>query len=109
MDEVKYEETTKSKIKTHPAERTNVITNTFFCWLLPYFVKGFKKELTEDDMYGPLKEHEARSLGDRLEEAWNYEVAHKSNPSLWMAVIRVFRVELVLYAILFAFRELVVK
>ncbi|KAJ8954552.1 hypothetical protein NQ318_000786, partial [Aromia moschata] len=58
-------------------------------WLLPYFVKGFNRQLTEEDMYGALKDHEAKRLGDKLEEAWRYEVEHKRNPSLWKAIIKV--------------------
>ncbi|KAJ8929220.1 hypothetical protein NQ314_018099 [Rhamnusium bicolor] len=108
MEEEKYPEAHGTK-RRHPFERANIITNVFFCWLLPYFVKGFKRDLTEDDMYGPLKSHEANMLGDKLEKAWNYEVTHKKKPSLWFALIKVFRVELVLFAIFFMFIELVVK
>ncbi|KAJ8983674.1 hypothetical protein NQ317_003462 [Molorchus minor] len=104
MEETQYFDSNQLNGKDHPKERANIITKAFFCWFLPLF-----KELNEDDMYGTLKEHEASSLGDRLEQAWNYEVAHKKNPSLGMAIAKIFRVQLVLQAIFFTFRELVVK
>lgn len=72
-------------------------------------MKGFRKELTEDDMYGTLKPHDSGMLGDRLQKAWDREVATKKDPSLWIAMARVFGVEFLLYASYFGFIEFVVK
>lgn len=68
-----------------------------------------KRELNEDDMYGALKTHESKRLGDKLEVAWNYEIENKKNPSLWRAVLKVFYKELLLYGIFNFFLEFVVR
>ncbi|KAJ8929217.1 hypothetical protein NQ314_018096 [Rhamnusium bicolor] len=98
MEEIRYSEANKIK-KRHPIERANILSHIFFCWLLPYFVKGFKRELNEDDMYETLEKDESKRLGDKLEAAWNYQVAHKKNPSLWMALLKIFRREIILSAV----------
>ncbi|KAJ8983670.1 hypothetical protein NQ317_003457 [Molorchus minor] len=114
MDELKYSEANRTK-KKHPIERANFLSHLCFCviiiisWLLPYFVKGYKRDLTEDDMYAPLKSHESKRLGDRLESEWNYQLAHKKNPSLLLAIAKVFGVELIIYGIFNIFIELVVR
>lgn len=96
--------------------KSNAIVNhtfsfeTFlFSWLMPYFVEGFKRELNEDDMYGPLKTHEAIRLGDKLEEAWNQQLRNKKDPSLWKAILKVFSKDLILYGIFYLFLEFVVR
>lgn len=127
MDEIRNIDVTKPK-KKHPIERANIFSLAFFwyacqyihlhsvddnhsfsSWLIPYFKKGFKRELNEDDMYGPLKTHESKRLGDKLEIAWNYEIANKKDPSLWRAVLKVFSKELVLYGIFNFFIEFIVR
>lgn len=60
-------------------------------------------------MYGNLKSHESSMLGDKLQESWNHEVANKKNPSLWLAIIRVFGFELFLNAVFLVVIEFIVK
>ncbi|KAJ8954555.1 hypothetical protein NQ318_000789 [Aromia moschata] len=108
MDESKYSNTNQIK-KSHPVERANFISKLFFCWLLPYFVKGYKRDLTEDDLYAPVKDHDSRMLGDKLEKEWNYQVAHKRDPSLLIAIAKVFRRELILSGLFNFFIELIVR
>ncbi|KAG5889084.1 hypothetical protein JTB14_004928 [Gonioctena quinquepunctata] len=74
----------------NPADRKCVLKRIFFCWLLPYFVMGFKRELTEDDMYQNRKKHDSVELGDRLEAAWRYQVKHKKKPSFFKALCSMF-------------------
>ena len=78
-------------------------------WALPLFVKGFKKDLVEDDLWGTLKAHESKLLGDRLERAWLKEENSRRTPSLWRALIRVFGKECALYGLFLAVIELVIK
>ncbi|KAJ8929216.1 hypothetical protein NQ314_018095 [Rhamnusium bicolor] len=108
MEEIRYSKTNETK-KRHPIDRANIISRLFFCWLLPYFAKGFKRELNEDDMYHAIRKDESKRLGDKLEAAWNYQITHKKNPSLWRALIRVFRRDLFLSAIFNIFSELIVR
>ncbi|XP_018565536.1 probable multidrug resistance-associated protein lethal(2)03659 [Anoplophora glabripennis] len=60
-------------------------------------------------MYGALKSYEAIPLGDKLESAWNYEISNKKEPSLWRAILKVFKKEIFLYGIYNCFIELVVR
>ncbi|RZB39421.1 ABC membrane domain containing protein, partial [Asbolus verrucosus] len=39
-----------------------------FSWELSILIKGYKKDLTEDDLYAPLKQHKAKKIGDKAEE-----------------------------------------
>ncbi|KAJ8918454.1 hypothetical protein NQ315_008151 [Exocentrus adspersus] len=108
MDEVRTWEAKKPK-KKHPIARANIISRAFFCYMLPLFAKGLKNELNENDMYGPLKSHVSTDLGDRLEKAWNYEISHRKNPSLWIALLKVFGKELALYGIFNFFIEFCIR
>ncbi|KAJ8983678.1 hypothetical protein NQ317_003466 [Molorchus minor] len=108
MDGLKNSETNKQK-KKHPYEKSNACTNIFFCWMLPLFVKGFKKELNEDDMYGAMEAHESNKLGSKLEASWSYEIAHKKNPSLWRALLRVFKFDYAVVVFTLLLLEFVLK
>ncbi|KAJ8954550.1 hypothetical protein NQ318_000784 [Aromia moschata] len=107
MDEKKQE--TNKTTKEHPFKRANFITDFFFCWMLPFFVKGFKKEITEDDIYGPLKAHDSGTLGDKIEKCWMYEIKHKKNPSLWRALFKVFKFDFFICVIILLIIEFVLK
>lgn len=67
--------------------------------MFPLFYRGFKRDLTEDDMYQCRKEHEAGHLRDKLEIAWNKERKRKKDPSLLKVLFKIFRVEIVLLVI----------
>lgn len=95
--------------KGHPLDRATIFSRAFFCWLFPYFVKGFKNQITEDDMPGPLKTHESGILGDKLENAWNYQVTNNEKPSLLTALLAVFYKELSVYGLFLLVQEFIVK
>ncbi|XP_018565535.1 probable multidrug resistance-associated protein lethal(2)03659 isoform X2 [Anoplophora glabripennis] len=95
--------------KGHPLERATIFSQAFFCWLFPYFVKGFKNQITEDDMPGALKAHESCTLGNKLEKAWHYQVANNEKPSLLKALLTVFYKELSIYGLLLLIQEFIVK
>ena len=73
------------------------------------FVKGFKKDLTEEDLYDPLKAHESSRLGDKLEKSWLQEANLRRHPSLWKTLIKVYGVEIGLYGIFLLVQELIVR
>ncbi|XP_050518856.1 ATP-binding cassette sub-family C member 4-like [Diabrotica virgifera virgifera] len=88
MEEVKNGEFAEKKL--NPLDRSNFITRLFFCWLLPYFVKGYNRELTEDDMYRHRSVHDSSKLGQNLEERWIKHVAKNKNPAYWKVLIGTF-------------------
>ncbi|CAG9854243.1 unnamed protein product [Phyllotreta striolata] len=86
--------------KSNPRERSNIISNLFFCWLIPYFVKGYKRELTEDDMYRHRKAHDSGDLGKTLERRWLKHLKNNKKPSFAMVLLRTFIWEVLLLNIL---------
>lgn len=40
------------------------------------FVKGFKKDLEDDDLYDVIKQCKSRKWGDRIEQAYNSKGTH---------------------------------
>ncbi|KAK9869799.1 hypothetical protein WA026_003531 [Henosepilachna vigintioctopunctata] len=107
MESHKNKEQIEKKI--HPRNKANVLSKLFFCWSIPIFYKGLKKQLNEEDLYETLKEHESSSLGDQLEEAWKDEQDDYKNPSLWRAFSRVFGREILSYGIILFFYEVLLK
>ncbi|KAJ8954553.1 hypothetical protein NQ318_000787 [Aromia moschata] len=71
------------KFTKFPQALVNICEHNFnlqfavLSWLLPYFVKGYKRDLTEDDLYAPMKDHDSKMLGNKLEAEWNYQLANK--------------------------------
>lgn len=65
--------------------------NIFFSWALPIFHKGLSKDLDEEDLYLPFKEHESHRLGDQLEELWKLEKINHKEPVLWSALWKMFK------------------
>ncbi|KAJ8918452.1 hypothetical protein NQ315_008149 [Exocentrus adspersus] len=78
-------------------------------WLLPYFLKGFRNQINEDDLPGPLKAHESSRLGNKLEKAWQHQVDYKKQPSLLKALLAVFYQELSIYGVFLLVQEFIVK
>lgn len=70
-----------------------------FSHMFPFFARGFKRDLTEDDMYQCRKGHDAGCLRDKLEVAWNKERKRKKDPSLLMVLFKIFSTEIVLLVI----------
>ncbi|CAG9840910.1 unnamed protein product [Diabrotica balteata] len=88
MEEVKNGEAAEKKL--NPKDRSNFISNLLFCWLLPYFVKGYKRELTEDDMYRHRSVHDSSKLGQKLEDRWIKHIAKNKNPAYWKVLMGTF-------------------
>ncbi|KAI2473981.1 ATP binding cassette (ABC) transporter subfamily C member [Diabrotica virgifera virgifera] len=97
MEEIRNDQPPK---KSNPIERTNAISRLFFCWLIPYFAKGYKRDLTEDDMYKHRSEHDSGSLGARLERRWSKHIKNNKNPAYWKVLIGTFFCEIFLLNIL---------
>lgn len=51
---------------------------------------GYKKFLTEDDLWNLAKRDTTKATGTAFQEAWDYELEHKKNPSLWLAIFHSF-------------------
>ncbi|XP_044750890.1 probable multidrug resistance-associated protein lethal(2)03659 isoform X2 [Coccinella septempunctata] len=71
----------------------------YFRWTLPVFAKGNKRDLTEADLYKPLKTHKSNRLGNKLEEEWRKQMKSK-HKSLVKALWNVFKAEIRFYILI---------
>lgn len=78
--------------------------------MFPLFVKGYKKDLQEEDLYPHLDSHESTYLGNKLQREWIKEIKKRpKNPSLWKSLVRVFGKQLMFLGILNLFMELFIR
>lgn len=82
-----------------------MITLFYYSWLLPLFIKGFKIDLTEDDIYQHRKSHDSGHLGETLEAQWKKQTEKSKNPSLFKALTKVFFLEMLLLNIVIIIEE----
>lgn len=58
--------------------------------MFPIFRKSYKAQLTEDDLFRPLKSHKSSILGDKLERYWKEEYRKNKKYPLHRALFRLF-------------------
>eukprot|EP00096_Caligus_rogercresseyi_P011383 TRINITY_DN4461_c0_g1_i2.p1 TRINITY_DN4461_c0_g1~~TRINITY_DN4461_c0_g1_i2.p1 ORF type:complete len:890 (+),score=159.36 TRINITY_DN4461_c0_g1_i2:173-2842(+) len=82
--------------ETNPKSKTNIISNIFFLWTIPFIRKGQKADFDINDLYKTLREDYSRGLNDRLEKEWQKELKKvkiktgEYRPSFRKAVFRTF-------------------
>lgn len=70
-------------------------------------MKGYKKPLDEDDLYDTRKCDVSSILGDKLAKAWDEQLKFKKDPSLTLALIKVFKWDVITNGALFLLAELI--
>ncbi|KAJ3656120.1 hypothetical protein Zmor_015218 [Zophobas morio] len=98
---------TKRKLKPHPQENSNILSALFYCWTVPIFRTGLKKDISEEDVYQTLQHHQAEGLANQLEKAWKTQ--KNPSPSLWKAMWKVFKLDAIVCFTLCSFIDLVLK
>lgn len=96
-------------------------------WILRTFWVGYRRDLEVTDLYTPLKEHTSGILGVKIAEAWEKECEaynrrlEKSSrtsdtrkkkikgPSLMRVIIKCFGVKIMLYGIVLAVMEILLR
>lgn len=73
-----------------PVEYATVFSILTFSWMTPMMAYGYKKFLTEDDLWNLAKRDTTKATGRIFQQTWDYELQHKKYPSLWMAIFRGF-------------------
>ncbi len=71
-----------------PAEYATAFSLLTFSWMTPLMKLGHKQYLGEDDLWGLVRGDKTRETGKAFEDAWEYELKHHENPSLWLALFR---------------------
>ncbi|XP_025993846.1 probable multidrug resistance-associated protein lethal(2)03659 [Solenopsis invicta] len=117
MDGKAYTEKPKN-----PRAGANVFSVLTFAWVLRIFMLGYRRDLEITDLYTPLKEHTSSIIGTKLSNAWDKEceayqrrleksksLKKVKEPSLMKVLIKVFGFEVLLYGIIMAIFELVLR
>ena len=73
-----------------PIEYATVFSILTFSWMTPMMKYGYKKYLTEDDLWNLAKRDTTKATGEAFNDAWEWELENKKSPSLWMAIFRAF-------------------
>lgn len=107
-------ESSKQKIlPENPRAKANFVSYLCFWWVLPIFFKGRKQDLDTSDLYQPLKDHKSDSLGEKLCKAWEDEKYNKESkgkkPNLLRATLRVFGWKIMIYGLMLAALEFLLK
>ena len=72
-----------------PYEYADVFSILTFGWMTPLMKEGYKKYLTQDDLWNLRKRDTAKVTGTSLGDNWESEL-EKKHPSLWWAMFRSF-------------------
>ncbi|XP_022123996.1 ATP-binding cassette sub-family C member 4 isoform X1 [Pieris rapae] len=93
--------------------RANVISKTWFVWMMPTFWRGYKRDLYDADLTRPKENHHSDILGDRLEKKWFEEIALANKqgrkPSLLRAMTKTFWLSYAPSGIMFLIQALILK
>lgn len=73
-----------------PAEYATVFSRLTFSWMTPLMKFGYSNYLTEEDLWALQKSDTSRATGGAFETAWQYELAHRKHPSMWLALFRAY-------------------
>ncbi|CAK1600132.1 unnamed protein product [Parnassius mnemosyne] len=105
----------KQKRKINPRYKANLFSALTFGWTLETFKLGYRRDIRENDLYAPLPEHQSDTLGDAMQKAWDHELEYcrmrgdDINPSLWKVLMKVFGAELMLYGLILAAMEFLIR
>ncbi|XP_050293273.1 probable multidrug resistance-associated protein lethal(2)03659 [Anthonomus grandis grandis] len=110
MEDAKAVEIRRQTQEKNPFIKANILGKVFFTWTFPLFLKGYKKDLLEEDLYAALPSHESKYLGDKLDKEWSKELkVKKKSSSLWMALARVFGKEMAFQAVCYLLCEILAR
>ncbi|CAH0722850.1 unnamed protein product, partial [Brenthis ino] len=115
----------KQRRHINPRYKANLFSILTFGWTLETFMLGYSRDIKEEDLYAPLPEHRSDILGrasldylrycNTLQSAWEQEVEasrlrnDSSKPKLIKALIKVFGSELMLYGLILAAMEFLIR
>ncbi|CAH1643264.1 unnamed protein product [Spodoptera littoralis] len=99
----------------NPRYGANWFSILTFGWTLETFKMGYSRDIKDADLYAPLPEHRSSILGDAVQKAWDREVLSaerrggRRKPSLWRVLLKVFGCELMLYGLILAAMEFLIR
>ncbi|KAI5642315.1 ABC transporter transmembrane region domain-containing protein [Phthorimaea operculella] len=105
----------KQRRQMNPRYKANIFSALTFGWTIETFKLGYSHDIKDADLYAPLPEHRSDVLGDAIQAEWDREVErHRSNngnskPSLMKVIIKVFGAELMLFGLVLAAMEFLIR
>ncbi|XP_052747524.1 probable multidrug resistance-associated protein lethal(2)03659 [Bicyclus anynana] len=105
----------KQRRLANPRHKANLFSVLTFGWTLETFMLGYTRDIKERDLYAPLPEHRSDVLGDAMQIAWEQEVENSGfpngdrKPSLRKVLYKVFGFELLLYGLILAAMEFLIR
>ncbi|XP_013148667.1 PREDICTED: probable multidrug resistance-associated protein lethal(2)03659 [Papilio polytes] len=99
----------------NPRFKANLFSVLTFGWTLETFKLGYSRDIRDNDLYAPLPEHQSDILGDAMQKAWDRELENyndlgeNNKPSLWRVLTKVFGAELMLYGLILAAMEFLIR
>uniref|UniRef100_A0A914ZNC1 Uncharacterized protein n=2 Tax=Parascaris univalens TaxID=6257 RepID=A0A914ZNC1_PARUN len=101
----------KRKLVPNPEANASFLSRITYVYMLPFFWRGFHKQLEEEDLCEPLENHRSEIATERLTKEWEREKRLASEagrkPSLAAAVRRIYFRPVALLGILLFFEEVV--
>jgi hypothetical protein len=73
-----------------PSEYATIFSILTFSWMTPMMQDGYKRYITEDDLWNLATRDTTKVTGDIFQDAWDYEIENRKHPSLWIAMFRRF-------------------
>ncbi|KAI1426002.1 metal resistance protein YCF1 [Xylaria sp. FL1777] len=73
-----------------PVEYATIFSRLTFSWMTPMMKFGYKQFLGEEDLWGLSRDATTRATGDSFDRAWQYELAHRKKPSVWIAMFKAY-------------------
>lgn len=86
--------------KESPYDRANLLSKYSLYFMLPLFKKGYKSNITINDIGNPPRVDLSRSLGLKLQHNYNQEILNKKEPSLMRALFKTFGFQLLIFTFL---------
>ncbi|XP_076648686.1 putative multidrug resistance-associated protein lethal(2)03659 isoform X2 [Halictus rubicundus] len=122
----------KAEKRNNPRHGANPLSSMTFSWVLGTFWEGYRRDLEVGDLYKPLKEHKSSVLGSQITKAWEkemeayekrkqlsetknansktYDVRSKvKTPSLTKVLIKCFGFKLLMYGLILAVMEILLR
>ncbi|AAS54536.2 AGR047Wp [Eremothecium gossypii ATCC 10895] len=71
-----------SSRRRNPLEKAHIFQRITFSWMSEMMSNGYRRYLTERDLYQLPAEHDARTLSEDMEKRWQRELNKRARPSL---------------------------
>ncbi|CAH0557071.1 unnamed protein product [Brassicogethes aeneus] len=83
--------------------KSKLFSRLLFCWTLPVFIKGLKRDLNLEDLQNNLKKYNSITLGNKFESKWKHQKDSKLN--LLRSIFKMFGFKICMYGLILLVAE----